>query len=314
MYIGIDLGGTNIAGGLVVDSGDIIKKTSVPTDPSRGADAVIADILKVIYSLLEGLEPNVVKGVGIGIPGIADPHTGEVIACVNLNWYHVPLKDRLQTAIDLPIYIDNDATVAAVAEFSVAQQGKYSNAVMLTLGTGVGGGIILDGKAISGHHGIGSELGHMIVGEGLYDCNCGRNGCLETFVSSLAIIRYAKHLLIETPESLILEYAKGDWDQINGEIIFKAAMLKDPVAVKVIDRMVKYLAIGIMNTVSFIDPEIVVLGGGLANAGDFLLDKVKTTVEALKYFKATDCARVELAKLKNDAGIIGAAMYAKIQD
>ena len=314
MYIGIDLGGTNIAGGLVSDSGEIIKKSSLPTNSARGADAVIADIARVIGILMDGLEPNVVNGIGIGIPGIADPHSGEVIACVNLNWYHEPLKAKLQSLVQMPIYIDNDATVASVAEFSVAQEGKYKNAVMLTLGTGVGGGILIDGKVISGHHGIGSEIGHMIVGEGLYDCNCGRNGCLETFASSLAIIRYAKHLLIETPDSRILQYAEGDWESINGEVIFKAAMDGDPVAVKVIDRMVKYLSIGIMNIISFVDPEIVLLGGGLSNAGDFLLNRVNDAVQKLKYFKAVDCANVELAKLKNDAGIIGAAMYAKLHE
>lgn len=313
MYIGIDLGGTNIAGGLVNDDGVIIKKYAVPTRRERGSDAVIDEILNVVENLLNDQPQSFIKGMGIGIPGIADPHTGEVIVCVNLNWYNVPLKAKLSEKVDLPIFIDNDATVAGVAEFTVAQKDRYKDAVMLTLGTGVGGGILIDGKVVSGHHGIGSELGHMIIGESLYTCNCGRNGCLETFASSTAIIHYAKHLLQSGEDSLIMDYVAGDLNLIDGEVIFSAAQNGDKVAGAVVDRLVNYLSIGIMNIISTIDPEIVVLGGGLSHAGDFLIDKVNAKLETIKYFKATECAKVEIAKLKNDAGIIGAAMYAKIQ-
>jgi len=314
MHIGIDLGGTNIAGGLVNGAGEIIKKRSIPTGRERGSDAVIEDIFCVIETLIrENPTHETVEGIGIGIPGIADPHTGEVIVCVNLNWYNVPLREKLSAKTTLPIYIDNDATVAGVAEFQVSQKGLYKDAVMLTLGTGVGGGILVDGKVVSGYHGIGSELGHMIIGEGLYTCNCGRNGCLETFASSTAIIHYAKYLIREKgKDSTMLEMVNGDLEKISGEIIFKAAKEGDSVACDVVERLVKYLSIGIMNVVCAIDPEIVVLGGGLSMAGDFLLDKVNAALETLKYFKATPHAKVEIAKLKNDAGIIGAAMYALI--
>lgn len=314
MYIGIDLGGTKIAGGLVDDDGIIIKKNSVPTRSERGSDAVIEDIYNLIENLIENQLQSTIKGIGIGIPGIADPRTGEVIVCVNLNWYNVPLKEKLSDKIALPIYIDNDATVAGVAEFTVGQKGQYKDAVMLTLGTGVGGGVMIDGKVVSGHHGIGSELGHMIIGESLYTCNCGRNGCLETFASSTAIIHYAKYLLQNGTKSLIMDYVDGDLSMIDGEVIFKAAQNGDEVASAIVNRMVKYLSIGIMNIVSTIDPEIVVLGGGLSHAGDFLIKKVNAKLETLKYFKAIECAKVEISKLKNDAGIIGAAMYAKIHD
>ena len=314
MYIGIDLGGTNIAGGLVDISGKIIDKYSVPTRRDRGSEAVIEDIYGVIKKLIEDNPTNEpVKGIGIGIPGIADPHTGDVIVCVNLNWYNVPLRAALNSKIDLPVYIDNDATVAGVAEFQVAQEGKYKDAIILTLGTGVGGGVLVDGKVVSGHHGIGSELGHMIIGEGLYTCNCGRNGCLETFASSTAIIYYAKHLINTGRYSSMTDRVSGDLDQISGEIIFEAAKSGDAVANEVVDRLVKYLSIGIMNIVCTLDPEIVFLGGGLSMAGNFLLDKVNASLEQLKYFKASPHAKVEIAKFKNDAGIIGAAMYAMIQ-
>lgn len=313
MYIGIDLGGTNIAGGLVNKAGEILKKLSVPTASERGSDAVIEDIYSVIEALIrENNTGEPVKGIGIGVPGIADPHTGEVIVCVNLNWYNVPLKEKLSKKTDLPIYIDNDATVAGVAEFQIAQEGKYKDAVILTLGTGVGGGILVDGKVLSGHNGIGSELGHMLIGEALYTCNCGRNGCLETFASSTAIIHYAKYLIKSGKPSTMLEMVNGDLEKISGEVIFNAAKAGDSVANEVVDRLVKYLSIGIMNIVCTLDPEIIFLGGGISMAGDFLLDKVNAALENLKYFKAKPHVTVEIAKFKNDAGIIGAAMYAMI--
>lgn len=314
MYIGIDLGGTNIAGGLVTDSGVILNKLSVPTGRERGSDAVIEDIYRVVDALLKDNKSGEdVKGIGIGIPGIADPHTGEVIVCVNLNWYNVPLRAKLAEKTSLPVYIDNDATVAGVAEFQVAQEGKYKDAIILTLGTGVGGGVLVDGKVVSGHHGIGSELGHMLIGESLYTCNCGRNGCLETFASSTAIIHYAKYLIQSGRTSTMMDAVSGDLDKISGEVIFSAAKAGDAVAEEVVDRLVTYLSRGIMNIVCTLDPEIVFLGGGLSMAGPFLLDKVNAALDGLKYFKATPYAKVEIAKFKNDAGIIGAAMYAMIQ-
>lgn len=313
MYIGIDLGGTNIAGGLVNDKGEILFKHSIPTGRERGSDLVIEDIYNVIQVLIDqNNTDSEVMGIGIGIPGISDPHTGEVLVCVNLNWYNVPLREKLAEKTTLPIYIDNDATVAGVAEFQVAQAGKYNDAVILTLGTGVGGGVLIDGKVVSGHHGIGSELGHMLIGEGLYTCNCGRNGCLETFASSTAIIHYAKHLITQGSASSMFHVVGGDLDKITGEVIFDAAKKGDVVANQVVDRLVKYLSIGIMNIVCTIDPEIILLGGGISMAGDFLIQKVNTALDALKYFKASPVAKVEIAKFKNDAGIIGAAMYAMI--
>jgi len=314
MYIGIDLGGTNIAGGLVNRAGEILQKLSVPTGRERGSDAVIEDIYFIIEALIrENNTGEPVEGIGIGIPGIADPHTGEVIVCVNLNWYNVPLREKLNQKTDLPIFIDNDATVAGVAEFQIAQEGKYKDAVILTLGTGVGGGILVDGKVLSGHHGIGSELGHMLIGESLYTCNCGRNGCLETFASSTAIIHYAKHLIQSGRYSNMMDKIGGDIEKISGEVIFDSAKEGDAVALEVVERLVKYLSIGIMNIVCTLDPEIIFLGGGISMAGDFLLEKVNVALEDLKYFKAKPHVKVEIAKFKNDAGIIGAAMYAMIQ-
>lgn len=315
MLIGVDLGGTNIACGLVDDDGTICMRSGVPTDARRGAEAVMADIVAQIEWLIaQNPTGKAVDAIGIGIPGIADPRTGVVISCVNLHWERVALRDYLAARISSPIFIDNDATVAGVAEFEVAQGGVYDDAVLITLGTGIGGGVRIGGKSISGHHGIGSEVGHMLVGEGLYTCNCGRNGCLETFASATAIRRYAAHLIErEGTDTLMLEMAGGDVEGIDGELIFKASERGDAMAKRVIDRMVDYLARGIMNIVCTIDPEIVLIGGGLSMAGEALLTPLRARLETLHYFPGAPPVRVEIAKLKNDAGIIGAALYAKQQ-
>ncbi len=315
MYIGIDLGGTNIAAGLVNEQGEMLFKHSVPTDSKRGAQAVIDSIIALVEVVKANCPEGVdIKAVGIGIPGIADPATGVVLACVNLGWFDVPLKERMSERVSLPVFIGNDATVAAVAEFEVAQKGAYKDAVMITLGTGVGGGVMIGGHMLSGHHGIGSEIGHMKVGEGLYTCGCGGNGCLETFCSSTAIIHYAKHLMTTTGQrTLLTEFSDGQMDAIDGAMIFKAARAGDALAQAVVDRMVKYLSIGIINLVSIIDPKAVFIGGGLSGAGDYFLDKVRDTVDSLKYFKGSPCAAIEIAAFKNDAGIIGAALYAKLE-
>lgn len=313
MYVGIDLGGTNIAAGLVDSNGQVLFKHSVPTKAERGARAVVQDMMDLVKhfegKLREGQE---IEAVGIGIPGISDPHSGNVLACVNLGWYDFPLTAAMKEHVRYPIYISNDATVAAVAEFEVSEKGKYHNAVMFTLGTGVGGGVMVNGQMISGHHGIASEVGHMKVGDGLYQCGCGGFGCLETFCSSKAIIHYANHLLDTTEQASALRQMPRE--SIDGEKIFSASKSGDALADKVIARMVRYLSIGIMNVVSVIDPEVVILGGGLSMAGDYLLKRVREEIETLKYFKAAKVADIHIAKLQNDAGIIGAALYAKLEN
>lgn len=312
MYIGIDLGGTNIAAGLVDEMGQVLFKHSVPTKPERGAAAIVEDMAALVRHFEEKAEdPSEIKGIGIGIPGISNPHNGNVLACVNLGWYDFPLMELLASHTSLPIFISNDATVAAVAELEVSEMGKYHNAVMLTLGTGVGGGVMMDGHMVHGHHGIASEIGHMKVGDGLYQCGCGTFGCLETFCSSKAIIHYANHLLETTEQASVLRSIPSS--DIDGEKIFTAAKAGDALADKVVERMVKYLSIGIINVISVVDPEVVLLGGGLSMAGEYLLNRVRVETEKLKFFKSAPIADIHLAKLQNDAGIIGAALYAKLE-
>lgn len=309
MYVGVDLGGTNIAVGLVDENSILKYHKSTPTRAERGSKEVIKDIIKLINETIRdyGINKETVKAIGIGVPGIAEPNSGEVIYCVNLGWNNVPLKQDLEKELNIPVFVDNDATVAGLAEYKIGTMRNCESGVFITLGTGVGGGIVINGKVRSGFNGVGSEIGHMIVGENFYPCNCGRNGCLETFTSSTALINYTRKLIGEGNETSIVKKIKGSLEEINGRIIFEAAKEGDYVANQAVDRLVKYLAIGITNIINIIDPEIIALGGGLSGAGDFLLAKVQEEVERVRYMKMIPIGKIVLATLRNEAGIIGAA-------
>lgn len=309
MYIGIDLGGTNVGFGIVDEDNNILFKDSIPTRKSLKYEEICDDIVELIKRAVKVLHKDLksVKGIGIGVPGIVNPSNEMVIECVNLKWKNIHVKEYLEERLNVPVSIGNDATVAGVAEFAVGAMKGYKSGVLLTLGTGIGAGIIIDGKVYDGAHGIGSEIGHVIVGENFFDCNCGRNGCLETFCSSTAIIKYAQKLLEEGNSSSMEEEIQGDLNKINGKIIFDAAKKGDNTAIRVINRMVKYLAIGIVNTVAILDPEVIVIGGGLSAAGEFLLNPIKEEAKKRVYFKGAPIGDIVLSKIGNDGGIIGAA-------
>lgn len=314
MFIGVDLGGTNIAVGIVDDRCRLKLQKSKLTRRQRQPEAIIKDIIELISEVIKdyGITKEEIKAVGIGIPGLFNPDTGEVIQCVNLNWKDVQLKEPMEKAFGIPTFIDNDATLAGLAEYEAGAMKNKKSGVFITLGTGVGGGVIIDGKIHTGFNGVASEIGHMIVGENYYDCNCGRNGCLETFASSTALINYTKKLMKEEKkETIITKIIDENIDKLDGKVIFEAAFKEDEIANQAVDRMVKYLAIGIVNIVSVIDPEIFVIGGGLSKAGEFLLDKIRREATKNKYYRTLSIGKIVLAELGNEAGIIGAAMLGK---
>ena len=219
-----------------------------------------------------------------------------------------PLEKRLKEKFtNTRIVVENDANVAALAEYSYGSMKGYDVGVMLTLGTGVGGGIIINGKAFSGAHGIGSELGHIIIDSNFYDCNCGNNGCFETFCSATAIIKYAQKLISEGNESLILKMAGGDIDKIDAKIVFDAYREKDIVAIETIKRFKEYFIKGIVSIIHFIDPEIISIGGGVSNASDILLDNLEEEIQKRVIYNGNGVAKVVIAEFKNDAGILGAS-------
>ena len=211
---------------------------------------------------------------------------------------------------EFDILAENDATVAGLAESRFGSAKNSSSSVLITLGTGVGGGIVINGRPFSGAHGVGSEIGHMIIGENFYDCNCGNNGCFETFCSATAIIKYAQKLLSEenAPTSAILDMCKGDISKIDAKIVFDAYRQDDQIAKEVIARFKKYLAIGIANIVNTLDPEVVAIGGGLSKSSDIILDGLKEMVREHITYKDEEFADILIATLGNDAGIIGASI------
>lgn len=314
MYIGVDVGGTKIAVGLVDSSGKIIHQKSCITKADKPFSIVVNDIIDLIQKvIIEGPQVDIL-GIGIGIPGIADKLTGNVFECVNLGWKQVPLKSLLEEEFKIPVYIENDASAAGLAEYTIGSLRNTSNSIMITLGTGVGGSFIIDNKLYSGSNGLASEIGHMVVGEGFYNCNCGKNGCLETFASATALIKYTKKLILEEgPSSSLKEFMGAEEELLDAKVIFEKAKEGDTIAGKAVNRLVRYLAIGICNLIYTLDPEIIAIGGGVSKSGDFLLELLKAEVDKQKIFKAVNTARLVLAELGNEAGIVGAAMLCKFK-
>ena len=313
MYIGVDVGGTKIAVGLVSYEGRIIKQKSCSTKAERPFDIVVKDIIALIREVASEVPSEKLLGIGVGIPGIANKHTGNVFECVNLGWRDVPLKTVLEEEFKLPVYIENDASAAGLAEYSIGSLKGTTNSIMITLGTGVGGSFIINNKLYSGTNGLASEVGHMVVGDNFYRCNCGKLGCLETFASALALIKYTTKLLEEEPEnpSPLKEFVGNPNEELNAKIIFDYAKAGDEIALRAVNRLVKYLSIGISNLIYTLDPEIISIGGGVSKAGDYLIDLLNKKVDEIKIFKDVPTAKLVLAKLGNEAGIVGAAMLCK---
>ncbi len=314
MYIGVDLGGTNISIGIVDNSGKIKFINTISTNSGQKSKNIIDSIINLINNTIKhsSIVKEDINSIGIGIPGIINQETGKIIECINLPLHDVPLAELVKKEVEIPVFIDNDATLAGLAEYEIGVMKNSTTSVLMTIGTGIGGGIIIDGKLQAGYNGIGSEIGHMIVGQNYYDCNCGRNGCLETFASARALVNYTKKLIKQgNIETSLHKMFSGETDRIDGKMIFEQAVKGDELANKAVNRMVKFLSIGIMNLISVIDPQVIALGGGISNAGDFFLEKVRTEVNNLKYFKTMPIGKIMIAKLGNEVGIIGAAMLGK---
>ena len=312
-YIGLDVGGTTFKAGVVTEDGRIVHKDAMPTGIERPYQEIIADMAALCKKVAAdaGVEMSEIKSIGVGVPGLFDNKTGMIPFCTNLGWHDIPFVAEMKKHLDTPVYGDNDATVAGLAESVAGVSAGIKDSVFLTLGTGVGGGIIIDGKPYSGAHGCGSEIGHMMIRMGGELCTCGNYGCYERYASATAIIREARKAVAEHPESGMLAACGGDPEKINAKIVIDAAKAGDETAKTVFDGYVYGLAVGIINIINMLDPEVIVLGGGVSAAGDFLLDAVREAVKPRVFFKTMPYARIELAQLGNDAGIIGAAMLGR---
>lgn len=313
MNIGIDIGGTNIGAGLMDEKFNLVYKIEVPTCKEDGYDFLERKIISIILHLGDkSREMNRnIQSIGIGIPGIADKKGENVIYCPNLHWRNVPLGKNLRKKFNIEVNIENDATLAGIAENALGESKGYNTSVFITIGTGIGGGLIVNNKVYTGAHGIASEIGHLIVGENFYNCNCGNNGCLETFASSTAMEKYVVKEINDGYKNTMLLEKVNNLKEIDGRLIFQCAKLGDKLSNMAVNRMVKYITIGIVNIINTLDPGIIVLGGGVARSGNYLLDKINKLLPTYILFKDVEYGKVKISKIGNDAGIIGAALLSK---
>lgn len=311
MYIGIDLGGTNIAAGLVTDDGKILISDSVPTLKDRPCTEIVEDMALLARKIAAAAKCPLeeIKAVGIGCPGTVDSGRGMVIYSNNIVMNHFPLAEEFRKHLDLPVNLENDANAAAYGEYVTTANGK-SSFVLMTLGTGVGGGIVLDGKIFRGFNGAGAEIGHMAIAVNGEVCTCGRHGCLEAYASVTALIRQTKEKMAECPDSTMHAWAK-EHRKVSGRTAFECAKAGDPAAIAVRDRYIRYIAEGVCSVISILQPEVFAIGGGISKEGDTLLLPIKDFVNQNDFNKFVPRTDIRIASLCNDAGIVGAAMAAK---
>ena len=306
--IGIDIGGMSIKGAAVDSNGRVYEKFSMPFIKGEPGEITIHKLAEIVkeYIAANGLEGKI-AGIGIGSPGTLDVKNGIVNYANNLGWNELPVAKLMQEVLPYPVRLTNDANAASLGEARYGAGKSYETIIMLTLGTGVGGGIIINGKLFEGNEGKGGELGHTVIVVDGEQCTCGRRGCLEAYASASALIRDTKKAMRSNKRSLMWKISP-DIELVNGKLPFEAAKQGDATANKVIDDYVKYLGEGILNYCNIFRPNVIVLSGGVANAGDFLFDKVNAYVKERNYgYKATPEVKIVPAELGYDSGKIGAA-------
>ena len=312
-YCGIDLGGTNIKAGIVDGEGKLLNKLSIKTNADRSMEEIIHDMGQLALDAIKdaGLEVRDIEAIGIGSPGTPDNDEGLLVYSSNLPFNKAPMRKLIRDVVDLPVYIDNDANCAAMAE-AVAGAGKGAkDSVTITLGTGVGAGVIVNGRIFSGFNQAGSEFGHTVLVSGGVQCGCGRKGCFEQYASASALARMTMEAAEANPDSLLnkVKEEEGEW---NARIAFIAMREGDKVAEEVVDKYTDYLADGLANAINAFMPEVLIVGGGVCNEGDPLLIPMREKTMSRPYFgPGVPKTRIALAQMGNDAGIVGAAMMGK---
>lgn len=308
-YIGVDLGGTNIATAVVNEKYEIVGKASIPTNAPRPGEEIAKDIAKSVDLAIEnaGVNKDEVASIGIGSPGAVNAEDGVIEFAGNLGFNHVPLVEYVEKYTGKKAFVENDANAAAYGEL-IAGAGRGSkNFVAVTLGTGVGGGIIIDGKIFSGWNSFGAELGHTILEIDGEPCTCGRNGCWEAYASATALIRQTKRAMEADKSSKMWEIA-GSLDKVNGKTAFDGMRAGDKTATEVCKKYIEYVACGIVDVINIFQPEFVCIGGGISKEKENLLNPINEYVNKYKFGKtAKKQTVIKVAELGNDAGIIGAA-------
>ncbi len=315
MYrIGIDLGGTNIAAAIVDENYKIIKKASVPTGAHRTSDEIVSDMASLCHTVCReaNIDESEIEAIGIASPGIADFEKGTVEYSNNLPFRSYPICEKISKSFGgILVHVENDANAAAWGEAVAGAAKGTKNSVMITLGTGVGGGIIIDGKVYSGFNCAGAELGHTVISAGGRPCGCGRRGCWEAYSSATALINMTNEKLSECKlagRDTVMTAIAQKYGKVNGRVAFDAMREGDGAAREVIDGYIYYLACGITNMINIFQPEVLSIGGGISGEGQSLIDMIMPIIREERYGKDTaKPAEVRIAELGNDAGLIGAA-------
>ena len=313
-YVGIDLGGTKIAAGVVDDQYRIIGRAQLPTRAFHPAQEIADDLAAAARQALDqaGLPLEGARWVGVCSPGTANPRTGVVGLAANLGFHDTPLAALLGQRLPGKIYLENDANAAAYAEMLAGAARGLDSVVMITLGTGVGGGIIVDGRIYSGFNCKGGELGHMpMVYQGV-PCTCGRRGCIEAYCAVTALIRITREAMQLNATSKMWELAQGSLDRVNGRTAFDAMRAGDPTGTQVVEQYIDYLAYAVSGLINGFQPQAVVIGGGISKEGETLFGPVRQRALPMTFnYDPQNCTRILPAQLGNDAGIIGAALLGR---
>ncbi|MEQ6387914.1 ROK family glucokinase [Bacillaceae bacterium S4-13-58] len=312
LYIGVDIGGTSVKIAFIHDDGTILAKWEIPTRIENNGQYILTDIASSINEHVSkyNLDKSKLVGCGVGAPGFVDSKEGFVYQAVNIGWKNFDLSNRLKALISIPVFVENDANLAALGENWMGS-GRQSNDLMcVTLGTGVGAGIISNGVLISGANGTGGEIGHITVNADGAPCNCGRNGCLETVASATGIIRLAIEAL-NRPEAGELKARFEAKGELTAKDVFDAAKNQDQKALEIVEYITKELGLSLSNLAIALNPERIVIGGGVSKAGQFLLDGIEKWFNHFSLGRTKEAVKFVIASLGNDAGVYGGAYLVK---
>ncbi|MFD2925968.1 ROK family glucokinase [Halobacillus naozhouensis] len=306
---GVDIGGTTIKLAVLSTKGEIFKKWEIPTNKSQRGKHIAYDIHEAIEAARSELDihKSNILGIGVGAPGFINTKTGFIYVAVNIGWEDYDFGNELSKLSGYPVWVDNDANLAALGENWLGAGNGAENVIAVTLGTGVGGGIIANGQIISGANGMAAEIGHMtVISNGGAPCNCGKTGCLETEASATAIVRKVKEALVTIPDSSLNKV-----EDLTAKDVFRAAAAHDPAANKVLTSVTDTLGLAIANLAIAVNPNKVIIGGGVSKAGDQLLNPLKETFKSYALARTFEACTFEIAELGNDAGVIGGAYLVK---
>ncbi|MCK8606596.1 ROK family glucokinase [Apilactobacillus ozensis] len=307
--IGIDLGGTTTKLAFLTEKGEVLEKWAIPTDVSGNGGNIVPNIIKSINKNMENSNHVIDDfiGIGMGTPGSVNRDAGTVIGAYNLNWKTTQhIKDQIEKALGIPFFIDNDANVASLGEYWKGAGSKDSDVVFVTLGTGVGGGVITDGQLVHGINGGAGEIGHITVEPGGFMCTCGKRGCLEQYASATGVVNVAKHLSSEFTGKSRLKEIIDSGEEITSKIVFYLADNGDIFANQVVDRVCYFLGLALSNVGNTLNPGNIIIGGGVSNAGNTLLQPTTKYFQENAFRPVRDSTKIRLAQLGNDAGVMGA--------